>query len=250
MPEDSKTTHFGFRNVNPNEKAQLVGQVFASVANKYDLMNDLMSIGMHRIWKKIAIQSADLRPGQKILDLASGTGDLAREALAKIGKNGMMVMTDINEKMLNVGREKFVNKNILHPVHYALADAEKLPFQSDDFDRVMIGFGLRNVTNKMQALSEIYRVLKPGGKVMILEFSKPVSQVMQKLYDFYSFKVIPEIGAKVANDRESYEYLVESIRMHPGQETLKKLMMDAGFDEVHYTNLQNGIVAIHEGMKY
>lgn len=245
-----KQTHFGYRNVKEEEKVGLVAEVFRSVAPKYDLMNDVMSLGMHRLWKKFTIGQAALRPGQRLLDVASGTGDLARAFAKVVGPTGKVVMTDINEAMLQVGRERLVNAGIIGNVECVLADAEQLPFASNDFDCVTIAFGLRNVTNKLNALKSMYRVLKPGGKLLVLEFSKPTSPLLNKLYDTYSFNIIPKMGEIITQDRESYQYLVESIRMHPDQETLKGLMQEAGFETVSYHNLNGGIVALHKGYKY
>ncbi len=245
-----KQTHFGYRNVKEEEKVGLVAEVFRSVAPKYDLMNDVMSLGMHRLWKKFTIGQAALRPGQRLLDVASGTGDLARAFAKIVGPTGKVVMTDINEAMLQVGRERLVNAGIIGNVECVLADAEQLPFASNDFDCVTIAFGLRNVTNKLNALKSMYRVLKPGGKLLVLEFSKPTSPLLNKLYDTYSFNIIPKMGEIITQDRESYQYLVESIRMHPDQETLKGLMQEAGFETVSYHNLNGGIVALHKGYKY
>jgi demethylmenaquinone methyltransferase/2-methoxy-6-polyprenyl-1,4-benzoquinol methylase len=243
-------THFGYREVPENEKAALVAEVFRSVAPKYDLMNDLMSFGLHRLWKRFTIQHAALRPGQKVLDVASGTGDLAREFAKAVGAQGKVVMTDINEAMLQVGRERLEDAGIIGNIECVQADAEKLPFDDNYFDCVSIAFGLRNVTQKANALKSMYRVLKPGGKLLILEFSQANTPFLKKIYDLYSFHVIPKMGALVTNDRESYQYLVESIRMHPDQETLKTMMMDAGFEDVNYFNLNGGIVALHKGYKY
>ncbi|MFZ2315018.1 MAG: bifunctional demethylmenaquinone methyltransferase/2-methoxy-6-polyprenyl-1,4-benzoquinol methylase UbiE [Gammaproteobacteria bacterium] len=245
-----KNTHFGYRNVREEEKSNLVAEVFRSVAPKYDLMNDLMSLGMHRLWKKFAINQAALRPGQRLLDVASGTGDLAKAFAKIVGPTGKVVMTDINEAMLQVGRDRLVDAGIIGNVECVLADAEQLPFASDDFDCVTIAFGLRNVTNKLNALKSMYRVLKPGGKLLVLEFSKPPSPLLSKLYDAYSFNIIPKMGELVTNDKDSYQYLVESIRMHPNQDTLKAMMQEAGFESVNYFNLNGGIVALHKGYKY
>lgn len=247
---DKDTTHFGYRDVPINEKAQLVGDVFRSVAPNYDLMNDLMSFGLHRLWKRFTIAEAAVRPGQFVLDVASGTGDLAKVFAKKVGKLGKVVMTDINDAMLQVGRDRLIDAGILGNVECVQADAENLPFADDYFDCITIAFGLRNVTNKLNALRSMYRVLKPGGKCLILEFSRPTVPAFKKLYDLYSFNVIPKIGEMVAKDRESYQYLVESIRMHPDQDVLKNLMIEAGFAEVDYFNLSGGIVALHKGYKY
>ena len=241
---EKKTTHFGFRQVNPDDKSSLVAEVFQSVAPKYDLMNDLMSFGMHRLWKRFTIQQAAIKPGQRILDVASGTGDLAMAFAKLTGSSGTVVMTDINEAMLATGRDRLMDEGILENIEFVQADAENLPFATNDFDRVTIAFGLRNVTDKLTALKSMYRVLKPGGKLLVLEFSKPQTPLLAKAYDLYSFNVIPKIGGLVANDSASYQYLVESIRMHPDQETLKSMLQEAGFEDVEYFNLSGGIVAV------
>lgn len=245
-----KTTHFGYRNVEAEEKAALVAEVFRSVAPKYDLMNDLMSFGLHRLWKRFTINQAAPRAGQRILDVAAGTGDLTKAFAKKVGKTGKVIMTDINDAMLAVGRDRLVDAGILGNVECVQADAENLPFADNDFDCVTIAFGLRNVTDKAAALRSMYRVLKPGGKLLILEFSKPPSALLSKAYDFYSFNIIPKMGELVTNDKDSYQYLVESIRMHPNQETLKEMMEIAGFENVEYFNLTGGVVALHKGYKY
>lgn len=247
---NNKTTHFGYREVNEKDKSGLVAEVFQSVAPKYDLMNDLMSFGLHRLWKRFTIKQAAIKPGQHILDVASGTGDLAREFSRLVGPTGRVVMTDINEAMLAVGRDRLMDAGILGNLECKQADAENLPFSENEFDRITIAFGLRNVTDKAKALRSMYRVLKPGGKLLILEFSHPDSPLLSKAYDFYSFNVIPKIGGLVAKDEDSYQYLVESIRMHPDQSTLKSMMEDAGFEDVDYFNLTGGIVALHQGYKY
>lgn len=250
MPTDPNTTHFGYRKVPTDEKASLVGQVFRSVAPKYDLMNDLMSFGLHRLWKRFTIAEAGVRAGQQVLDVASGTGDLAKAFAKIIGAKGKVIMTDINDAMLEVGRDRLADAGIIGNIETVQANAENLPFPDDTFDCVTIAFGLRNVTDKLAALKSMYRVLKPGGRCLVLEFSHPPIPLVNKLYDFYSFNVIPKIGELVTRDRESYQYLVESIRMHPDQETLEDLMADAQFDEVTYFNLSGGIVALHKGFKY
>ncbi len=246
----NKTTHFGFKNVESEQKSSLVAEVFKSVAPKYDLMNDLMSVGMHRLWKRFTIQQAAIKPGQRILDVASGTGDLAMAFAKLTGPSGQVIMTDINEAMLSTGRDRLMDEGVMGNIECVQADAECLPFADNDFDRVTIAFGLRNVTDKDAALKSMYRVLKPGGKLLVLEFSKPQSPFLSRFYDFYSFNVIPKIGALVANDSASYQYLVESIRMHPNQETMKSMMEAAGFEDVEYFNLSGGIVALHQGIKY
>lgn len=248
--KNDKTTHFGYRNVPLEEKSSLVAEVFRSVAPKYDLMNDLMSFGLHRLWKKFTISQAALRPGQYVLDVASGTGDLVKAFARIVGPEGKVVMTDINDAMLQVGRDRLTDAGIVGNVECIQADAEKLPFPDNYFDCVTIAFGLRNVTEKANALRSMYRVLKPGGKVLILEFSKATTPLLSKFYDLYSFHVIPKMGQIVTNDKDSYQYLVESIRMHPDQETLKTMLCDAGFEDVQYFNLNGGIVALHKGFKY
>lgn len=252
MHSDKNTnkTHFGFQKVELEEKANLVAEVFRSVAPKYDLMNDLMSFGLHRLWKKFTIAQANLHSGQYVLDVASGTGDLAKAFAGIVGQSGKVVMTDINEAMLQVGRDRLVDAGIIGNVECVQADAENLPFADNYFDCVTIAFGLRNVTEKANALRSMYRVLKPGGKLLILEFSRPPVPLLSKIYDFYSFNVIPKMGELVTNDKDSYQYLVESIRMHPDQDTLKSMMVDAGFEDVEYFNLSGGIVALHKGYKY
>lgn len=243
-------THFGFREVPASEKENLVRQVFHSVANKYDLMNDLMSLGMHRLWKRLTIDEAHVRKGQIVLDAAAGTGDLTQAFAKIVGENGKVVMSDINDSMLANGRDRLIDAGFANNIEYVQADAEHLPFSSNYFDCITIAFGLRNVTHQSAALSSMYRVLKPGGKLLILEFSHPVLPLLNKIYDFYSFNIIPKIGEWVVNDKQSYQYLVESIRMHPNQETLKHLMLESGFEDVTYTNLSGGIVALHKGYKY
>lgn len=247
---DHNTTHFGFKNVDKNDKSSLVAEVFQSVAPKYDLMNDVMSLGLHRLWKRFTIQQAAIKPGQRILDVAAGTGDLAKAFAKLTGPTGQVVMTDINEAMLAAGRDRLMDEGIIGNIEFALADAECLPFPENHFDRVTIAFGLRNVTNKAAALKSMFNVLKPGGKLLILEFSKPQMPLLNKFYDFYSFNIIPKVGGLIANDSASYQYLVESIRMHPDQETMKSMMVEAGFADVDYFNLSGGIVALHEGYKY
>ena len=240
-------THFGYQNVPEDQKVHKVAEVFHSVASKYDVMNDLMSAGLHRIWKAYTIAQAGIRPGFKVLDIAGGTGDLAGAFAKRAGASGEVWHTDINESMLRTGRDRMINEGLILPT--LICDAEKLPFPDDYFDRVSVAFGLRNMTHKDQALSEMRRVLKPGGKLLVLEFSK-VAAPLQKPYDLYSFKVLPWLGKQIANDADSYRYLAESIRMHPDQETLKAMMHEAGLDKVDYTNLSAGIAALHVGIKY
>jgi demethylmenaquinone methyltransferase/2-methoxy-6-polyprenyl-1,4-benzoquinol methylase len=247
---DEPTTHFGYRTVKEEDKSGLVAEVFQSVAPKYDIMNDLMSLGMHRLWKRFTIQQAAIKKGHRILDVASGTGDLAIAFAKLVGPTGHVIMTDINEAMLDAGRDRLLDQGVIGNIECMQADAENLPFASNDFDRVTIAFGLRNVTDKLTALKSMYRVLKPGGKLLILEFSKPQIPLLSKFYDFYSFNIIPKIGGLVANDSASYQYLVESIRMHPDQEKLKSMMTEAGFEDTEYFNLSGGIVALHQGYKY
>jgi demethylmenaquinone methyltransferase/2-methoxy-6-polyprenyl-1,4-benzoquinol methylase len=244
-----KTTHFGFRNVPLTEKARHVREVFDSVADNYDLMNDLMSLGIHRLWKRFTIGMADLKPGQCVLDLAGGTGDLTRLMAPRVGREGLVVLSDINAAMLGNGRSRLLDKGISGNVDFAQANAEQLPFQDASFDLVTMAFGLRNVTDKQQALNSIYRVLRPGGRLLVLEFSRP-SAALKPAYDFYSFSILPKLGRLVANDEASYRYLAESIRMHPDQQTLREMMQQAGFENSDYHNLSGGIVAIHRGYKY
>ena len=244
-----KTTHFGFQTVNVEEKAERVRSVFDSVASRYDIMNDLMSLGIHRLWKHIAVDLAGVRTGLKVLDLASGTGDLASRFAGLVGPGGEVVMSDINLAMLEEGRKRMVDEGHAGNVDYMQIDAESIPFPDNSFHVVTIGFGLRNVTHKEKALREMYRVLKPGGRALVLEFSKPTSKPLEKLYDFYSFKALPLMGRIVASDADSYRYLAESIRMHPDQETLREMMEDAGFERCDYHNLTGGIVAVHRGFK-
>ncbi|NMP29627.1 bifunctional demethylmenaquinone methyltransferase/2-methoxy-6-polyprenyl-1,4-benzoquinol methylase UbiE [Rahnella sp. SAP-1] len=246
----SETTHFGFRTVAKNNKAEMVADVFHSVAAKYDLMNDLMSFGIHRIWKRYTIDCSGVRRGHRVLDLAGGTGDLTAKFSRLVGEEGQVVLADINDSMLKVGREKMRNKGIVGNVSYVQANAEALPFPDNYFDCITISFGLRNVTEKEKALRSMFRVLKPGGRLLVLEFSKPVLAPLSKIYDTYSFHVLPRIGQMVTKDAESYRYLAESIRMHPDQETLKGMMADAGFENVTYNNLTGGIVALHRGYKF
>ena len=247
---ESDTTHFGFQQVKTEEKATKVAEVFHSVASKYDVMNDLMSFGIHRLWKRITMEYVRPRPGQKMLDLAGGTGDLTAMISPKVGPKGMVVLSDINASMLNVGRDRLLDDGIVDNVRYVQANAQSLPFPDNYFDCITIAFGLRNVTDKDQALASMYRILKPGGKLLVLEFSKPVLPGLAKIYDFYSFKVLPQMGKIVANDADSYRYLAESIRMHPDQESLREMMLQAGFDRCDYVNMTGGVVALHRGYKF
>lgn len=244
----SDTTHFGYQTVSADDKAGLVRGVFDSVASRYDLMNDLMSAGLHRIWKRYTIDQAALRPGNVVLDLAGGTGDLARQFARKVGKEGHVVLADINAAMLEQGRRRLVDAGVAGNVSIAQVDAEELPFADRSFDCVTMAFGLRNVTDKNAALTSMYRVLKPGGKAMILEFSEP-SKAIKPAYELYSFKVLPTIGKLIADDADSYRYLAESIRMHPNQEELKAMMQESGFERCRYHNLAAGIVALHVGYR-
>jgi demethylmenaquinone methyltransferase/2-methoxy-6-polyprenyl-1,4-benzoquinol methylase len=248
MPTD-KTTHFGYKEVPEDEKVRMVGGVFHSVASRYDLMNDLMSGGIHRIWKRVAIELSGVRPGQQILDVAGGTGDLTSRFAREVGPSGKVVLSDINSSMLGTGRDRLLDEGVCGNVEFVLADAEALPFRESSFDCVTIAFGLRNVTHKERALASMLRVLKPGGRLLVLEFSKPTSEFLGKLYDAYSFGVIPKIGRLIAGDEDSYRYLAESIRMHPDQDTLRDMMEDAGFERCDYHNMTGGIVAIHRGFR-
>ncbi len=239
-------THFGFETVDEKDKAKRVAGVFTSVASKYDIMNDLMSVGLHRIWKRFAISVSGVRAGQRVLDVAGGSADLSRLFLKEVGPSGQVVLTDINNAMLRVGRDRLLDEGIATPT--TQCDAEHLPFPDNYFDCVSIAFGLRNVTHKDAALREMKRVLKPGGRVIVLEFSK-VAKPLEKVYDLYSFKLLPKMGELIANDADSYRYLAESIRMHPGQEELKQMMIEAGLERVEYFNMTGGVVAVHRGYK-
>nr|WP_241970480.1 bifunctional demethylmenaquinone methyltransferase/2-methoxy-6-polyprenyl-1,4-benzoquinol methylase UbiE [Pseudidiomarina sediminum] len=252
MMKDSKsdTIDFGYQQVAKEEKQGLVANVFNSVAKKYDIMNDVMSFGIHRLWKRYTIDCSGVRTGMKVLDIAGGTGDLTAQFSRRVGPTGNVVLADINQAMLDVGRDKLRNMGIVGNVDYVQANAEELPFEDDAFDIITIAFGLRNVTDKQKALESMFRVLKPGGRLIVLEFSKPVPPLLSQAYDFYSFNVLPKMGQLVAGDAESYQYLAESIRMHPDQETLKGMMQQAGFEQVTYDNLTGGIVAMHRGFKF
>lgn len=239
-------THFGFETVDEQDKAKKVAGVFTSVASKYDIMNDLMSAGLHRVWKRFAVSVSGVRKGQRVLDVAGGSADLSRLFLKEVGETGQVVLTDINNAMLRVGRDRLIDEGIATPT--AQCDAEHLPFPDNYFDCVSIAFGLRNVTHKDAALKEMCRVLKPGGRVIVLEFSK-VAKPLEKAYDLYSFKVLPKLGELIAHDADSYKYLAESIRMHPGQEELKQMMEQAGLERVEYFNMTGGVVAVHRGYK-
>ncbi len=245
-----KTTHFGFEQVGWNEKVRRVGAVFDSVAGKYDVMNDVMSLGIHRLWKRFAIELSGVRKGSRVLDLAGGTGDLAARLARIVGAEGEVVLADINAAMLEHGRARLLDEGIAGNVRFVQANAECLPFPDSYFDCITIAFGLRNVTDKDAALRSMYRVLKPGGRLLVLEFSKPTLPGLAPLYDLYSFKLLPLMGKLIANDAESYKYLAESIRMHPDQNTLRAMMESAGFEDCSYHNLSGGIVALHRGFKY
>ena len=244
--ENENTTHFGFQSVAEKEKAKKVGEVFHSVAKKYDVMNDVMSAGLHRVWKRFAVELSGVKAGDAVLDIAGGSGDLSKLFAKKVGPNGQVILTDINASMLGVGRDRVLDAGFALPA--VQCDAEKLPFADGQFDCVIVAFGLRNMTHKDVALKEMQRVLKVGGRLLVLEFSK-VWQPLSKLYDIYSFKLLPQMGKWIANDAESYQYLAESIRMHPDQETLKQMMIDAGLSKVDYYNLSAGVVALHKGYK-
>ncbi len=242
-------THFGYREVDTDAKAGMVADVFHSVAARYDLMNDLMSGGIHRLWKRFTIELSGVRRGNAVLDIAGGTGDLAARFADIVGADGRVVLADINESMLQVGRDKLLDTGRLGRIEFVQADAQFLPFPDESFDCITIAFGLRNVTDKDLALRSMLRVLKPGGRLLVLEFSKPQNDLLSKAYDSYSFHVLPFMGKLVAGDADSYQYLAESIRMHPDQETLKDMMEDAGFASVEYHNMTGGIVAVHRGVK-
>ena len=241
----NKKTHFGFKEVEASKKAKHVGEVFHSVAEEYDLMNDVMSLGMHRAWKQMLIELSELAEGSMALDIASGTADIPKLITEKF-KSVSVHITDINESMLSLGRERSINENFFQNCSFTLASGESLPYKDDTFDLVSVGFGLRNFTNKEQGLKEMKRVLKPGGVLLILEFSKPTNSIFSKIYDWYSFNIIPKLGSLLVNDAESYQYLAESIRMHPDQETLKNMVLDSGFKKCKFYNLVNGVVAIHQ----
>ncbi|MBW7931193.1 MAG: bifunctional demethylmenaquinone methyltransferase/2-methoxy-6-polyprenyl-1,4-benzoquinol methylase UbiE [Gammaproteobacteria bacterium] len=247
MPD---TTHFGFQTVATADKAGRVREVFDSVADRYDLMNDLMSGGLHRLWKRFALARTGLRPGQRALDVAGGTGDISAGLARQVGREGLVVMTDINAAMLANGRSRLVDRGIAGNVLYAQANAERLPFAAESFHCVTISFGLRNVTDKQAALASMAQAVRPGGRLLVLEFSRPVLRLLAPAYDTYSFKVLPWLGRVVADDEASYRYLAESIRMHPDQETLRRMMQDAGLEDCRYHNLSGGIVAVHLGFRY
>ncbi len=250
MTDDERATHFGYQEVPWREKRRRVGAVFDSVADHYDLMNDLMSVGLHRVWKRFTLSRCGLRPGQRALDVAGGSGDLARGLAQRVGPRGHVILSDINRRMLERGRARMVDAGLVGNTSFVLANAEALPFASGSFHCVTIGFGLRNVTDKVAALAQMCRVLQPGGRLLVLDFSRPAQPLLTPLYDLYSFKILPRLGQLVAKDAESYRYLAESIRMHPDQESLKTLIEAGGFDQCHYYNLSGGIVALHVAVKY
>jgi len=250
MSEQNKNTHFGFQPVAWNEKEKKVGDVFHSVAKNYDLMNDLMSAGVHRLWKRFTVELSRVRPGQRVLDLAGGSGDLTRLFCKKIGSSGQVVLADINSAMLAVGRDRLLDEGLLDNIRYVQANAQCLPFAEDTFHCITMAFGLRNVTDKDAALRSMFRVCKPGGKLMVLEFSSPTVPGLKPVYDWYSFNILPKVGQLFAKDSTSYQYLAESIRMHPPQDELKQMIEQAGFEDCHYYNLTGGIVALHIAYKY
>lgn len=245
------TTDFGYQKVTTDEKQGLVAGVFDSVASRYDIMNDVLSFGIHRVWKRYTLELCGLRPGHRFLDIAGGTGDLAIKGAKRVGEGGQVILADINENMLRQGRDRVIDAGQINRIDVIQCNAEHLPFADNHFDCITIAFGLRNVTDKGAALASMYRVLKPGGRLCVLEFSHPTSALVGKAYDFYSFSILPRLGEMIAKDRDAYQYLAESIRMHPDQETLKQLMMETGhFDEVEVHNLSGGIVALHRAFKY
>lgn len=248
---DQSTTHFGFTQVKTEEKAGKVAEVFDSVASKYDIMNDVMSFGIHHLWKKFTLELCGLREGHKVLDLAGGTGDLALKQANMVGEKGHVILADINGPMLREGRDRVLNKGLVGRISTSQCNAEILPFEDNSFDCITIAFGLRNVTDKAKALRSMRRVLKPGGRLCVLEFSRPLYEPLEKIYDFYSFKILPKMGELIAKDRDSYQYLAESIRMHPDQQALRAMMIEqAEFDEVEVFNMTGGIVALHRAFKY
>ncbi|RZU99503.1 class I SAM-dependent methyltransferase [Spiribacter vilamensis] len=249
-PTRQDETHFGYQSVPIEDKARRVGEVFSSVASRYDVMNDLMSAGLHRLWKRQALRLINARPGQRVLDLAAGTGDLAEGMAAQVGSTGQVIVSDINPAMLETGRDRLLNEGVTGNLDYVIADAEQLPFPSRCFDRISIGFGLRNVTRIPAALQAMRAALRPGGQVVVLEFSSLYLRALQPVYDLYSFRMLPLMGHLVAQDADSYRYLAESIRQHPDQETLKAMMETAGFEDVDYINLSGGVVALHHGHVY
>ncbi len=249
MKQD-KTTDFGYQDVPYADKQKLVHDVFESVANKYDLMNDLMSLGIHRLWKRYCVELSFVRPGDRVLDVAAGSGDLGKLFSKKIGSSGKLILTDINQAMLDVGKRRLLDEGFVENINFVIANAEELPFKSNYFNAISIAFGLRNVTDKDKALRSMYRLLKPGGRLLVLEFSTPTLPALKTVYDTYSFSLLPKIGEWIARDADSYRYLAESIRMHPNQQALQERIVEAGFDECQYHNLSGGIVALHIGYKY
>lgn len=247
--QQDKTTHFGYQEVPVDEKVKRVAGVFDSVAGKYDLMNDMMSMGVHRLWKKFTIELSGVRKGNKVLDIAGGTGDLTMQFSRLVGEDGEVILADINASMLKVGRDRLLDRGYGGNIRFVQANAEALPFPDNHFDVITIAFGLRNVTDKDKALKDMARILKPGGRLLVLEFSKPTNPLMSKAYDLYSFTALPLMGKLLAGDSDSYRYLAESIRMHPDQETLKEMMQNAGLSDVEYHNMTSGVVALHRGFK-
>ncbi len=243
-------THFGYQTVEKEKKRELVGAVFDSVAERYDVMNDLMSMGIHRLWKRYTINQTGVRYGQKVLDLAGGTGDLAAKLSQRVGDEGTVVLADINGSMVSVGRDRLTDEGLVQNVRYTLADAEQLPFVENSFDCITMAFGLRNVTDKQRALESMFASIRPGGRLLVLEFSKPILPMLSKVYDAYSFSALPALGQLIAGDADSYRYLAESIRQHPDQETLMGMMQQAGFERCDYHNMTGGIVALHKGFKF
>lgn len=250
MTSKQKTTHFGFESVDWNEKEKKVAEIFHSVAKNYDVMNDLMSLGIHHLWKRFTIELSQVRPGQAVLDLAGGSGDLSRLLSKKVGDTGLVVLADINSAMLSVGRDRLIDEGLFKNCAFSQANAECLPFADNSFHCITMAFGLRNVTDKEQALRSMYRACKPGGKVLILEFSTPNFPGLKPVYDWYSFNILPKLGKLIAQDEDSYQYLAESIRMHPNQTAMKEMMEQAGFEDCRYHNLSGGIVALHIAYKY
>lgn len=244
-----ETTHFGYKTVATEEKQKLVGEVFSSVANKYDIMNDFMSMGVHRLWKRHFVLTSGIEKGAQVLDLAGGTGDIAKLLAPKVTKSGHIIVGDINQEMLDVGKQRIIDSGLFGIISTQQMNAEQLPFEDNTFDLITMAFGLRNVTDKQKSLNNMHRVLKPGGKLMVLEFTQVNLKFLAKIYDFYSFKILPEIGQLVAKDKDSYQYLAESIRKHPNQEVLKQMFTKAGFELCKVENLSGGIVAIHTGYK-
>lgn len=250
MTKQNKTTHFGFESVAWEDKEKKVAEVFHSVAKNYDLMNDLMSMGVHHLWKRFTVELSQVRPGQTVLDLAGGSGDLTRLLAKKVGDEGQVILADINSAMLNVGRDRLLDEGLFKNINFVQGNAECLPFASNSFHCITMGFGLRNVTDKEKALASMYRVCKPGGKLMVLEFSTPTFPGLKPIYDWYSFNILPKVGKLFAQDEASYQYLAESIRMHPNQQALQAMIESVGFEDCTYHNLSGGIVALHIAYKY